>query len=332
MNNKPIVSNDFKKSIYGIGIFLAVILAAANVLSLFARWDWRADIFSHFSYQYIIGAMTLGIVFALLQKWKWTSVMLAVFLLNAAELKPMVPGKPSATSTSLSVLQYNRLYLQFKNDDLKTFLRKELPDIAVLQEANASLAKMAREMKDVYPYQISEPDNGAFGMVILSRHPIMAEEKILIDGPVFQNFAVRAEIQSAGEFPVSLYAMHTLPPMSAEDWAQRNLELQTISARISEDRNDKIIFAGDWNISPFSPFFHDILATTRLSSRMSGDFKNNLTQFLTPPTWPSFYALPVFQTPLDHILHSDALKLYERVRFSPMGSDHYPFIEKFYLN
>lgn len=332
MAKKSVFSNDFKNTIYAIGVFSAAILITANAFSLFARWDWRADIFSHFSYQYLIGAVAIGVVFAGFRKWKWAAMMLAVFLLNAAELKPMIPEKTSFSSTPLSIMQYNRLYTQFKNEDLKIFLNREMPDIAVLQEANASLAKMAREMKAVYPYQISMPDNDAFGMIILSRHPITAEEKILIEGPVFQNSALWAEIQPSGAPPLSLYTLHTLPPMNQEDWMQRNLEIETISARISEDKNDRVIFAGDWNISPFSPFFHDILATTKLSSKMSGSLTRKIFQSMTPPTWPSFYILPIFQTPLDHILHSDAMGLYERKRFPAMGSDHYPIIEKFYLN
>jgi endonuclease/exonuclease/phosphatase (EEP) superfamily protein YafD len=322
---KDIFSKEFRLTIFALAVPLAIILVIANIFSLLARFHWFADLHSHFVHQYIIGAFALGLLFSLYKKWKMVALMALVAVINLAELRPYVYDPTSYNTVEIKVLHYNRLYMQFRHDDLKDLLVKTAPDIVILQEANASLAKMGLGISDLYPYQIREPDNGSFGMILLSRHPFSETKKQILEGPVFKNFYLRASIQIPGiKDPLAFYALHTLPPMGQEDWQQRNFELEQTARAIAEEKSPNIILAGDWNISPFSPFFRDLLSTSGLKSRFPG--------LTTIPTWPAEFRVFPFQIPLDHMLHSDSVIPISKKRLPPMGSDHYPVLAEFAIH
>lgn len=322
MNITYTPTKEFKLTIYALARSLSGTLIAANVFALLARFHWLADLFSHFVHQYIIGAFALGVLFCFYKKWKLVALMALIAILNLAELRPHFSSPPSGQAIAVKIMQYNRLYMQFTHDDLKDFLLKNAPDIVILQEANASLAKMTLGISDIYPYQIREPDNGAFGMIVMSRHLLSEAKKESLAGPVFKNFYLRANVQIPGiKDPLTLYALHTLPPMAQDEWRQRNFELEQTAQAIAAEKNANIIFAGDWNITPFSPFYRDIISVTGL--------KSDFPRFFSVPTWPAEFKIFPFQIPLDHILHSDKLIPSSKKRLPPMGSDHYPLLAEF---
>ena len=79
--------------------------------------------------------------------------------------------------------------------------------------------------------------------------------------------------------------------------------------------------AGDWNITPYSPYFDEL-------KKRSG-LKYEITTIFPAHTWPSPFILPLFQIPIDHILYKGDLQLISKERGPAMGSDHYPLIATF---
>lgn len=330
--SKP--SDGFKKAILGIALSLAATLVAANLASLMARSSWITDLFSHFAFQYFIGAIILGIVFALLRQWVLLALMLVLMTYNGWEILPKnyTAAEPATvTMHPVTVMTYNRLFLQFKHDDLKAFLLEKQPDIVLLQEANARLLRMAKDLSATYPHMVDVARNDAFGAILLSKYPLSDLKSIAMPSDIFENYYIRATIHYPGIRPIVFYAMHTIPPVNDEEWKQRNAELKTIGQAIAAEKDSVILFAGDWNISPYSPFFHDLLKESGMSNRMSAQSPHRWTHALAPPTWPSGFVWPLFQTPIDHILHSPAVALHSRKRYDSMGSDHYPIISTYQI-
>ena len=245
---------------------LSFILLVAVCLSFLARHHWIADLFSHFLIQYVIGATVLGVFYALTKKWLMASVMLAILTISLIEISPFaIPTSGRQTDMRISIMQYNRLIYQTRHDDLMEFLKASPADIITLQEAGAGLNKLISTLQDIYPYRIVETRAHAFGMVILSRHKIIHHEVIPLNGPLLDNILIRAEIDVPDlDDPLILYALHTLPPTDGEQWQERNTELVRTADLINKDKNSYIILAGDWNITPYSPFFKDLLKTTGL--------------------------------------------------------------------
>lgn len=317
---------DFKRLLTRQAQTLAGILIFAVIMSFFARWHWMTDIFSHFVLQYLIGAVILGAAFAALRQWKMLAVMAAIMVISLIELSPQLyrPTKPQITEKQFTILQYNRLFVERSHDDLMALLQSTSADVAVLQEASASLAAMSATLKDIYPYQIHADRPHPFGMVILSKYKFENMESIPILEQPYANFGIRASITNPHSAePIILYALHAVPPVGAALWRQRNLELDILAQRIAADDSPYIIFSGDWNVTSYSPFFTKLLKKTKLKDSFPG--------ILPPPTWPSGHIIAALQIPIDHTLHSSAIIQLDRKTLPAMDSDHYPTLNTFAL-
>ncbi|MGZ9097403.1 MAG: endonuclease/exonuclease/phosphatase family protein [Micavibrio sp.] len=322
---------DLKKLLTRQAQTFAGILIFAVIMSFFSRWHWMTDIFSHFVLQYLIGAVILGAAFAALRQWKMLAVMIAIALFSYTVSRPQYYN-PSyrymatayAPAGQIKILQYNRLVQNNSHEEVKELLINTSADVVVLQEANPSLSEMTLTLKDIYPYQIQEPRTHAFGMIVLSKFPLEQIELSPMDGQPYMNFVLRfAVIHPNTKKPVIIYALHAIPPLGYDAWKQRNYELSYVAKRIEADNNPFIIFTGDLNITPYSPFFRDLLSASKMFDEYNGSWNLN--------TWPTGHMLPVLQIPIDHMLHSGGLALSERKILPALGSDHYPTLATFWL-
>ena len=139
-----------------------------------------------------------------------------------------------------------------------------------------------------------------------------------------KNFYLKFIIHPYGySEPIAIYALHAVPPLGEKASQQRNDEIKAVENAIENDTHSNVIMIGDWNITPFSPYFTDLLSNTGL--------KNAHSNMYTAPTWPSQFQLQIYQIPIDHILHKGELALIEKKRGPAMGSDHYPVIATYAL-
>lgn len=306
---------------------LTILLAAAYGLSSLARLHWALDLFSHFAVQYAIGGLLLGVILLMARSQKFAIIAFAVMLLSASEMYRYVDFRNvGANQTKVfTVVQYNRHVSLFDHAQAQTWItaNRENFDLIVLQEANQRADRLARDLTDIYPYNIREARNDAFGMVVMSKFPFLEKEIIDLGEFVFiRAFALRMVIQPPGmREPVEIYALHAVPPMDAEAMAQRNREVLTIGQHIRDSALKNIVMLGDWNLTPYSPYFNDLVKVSGLRERL-----NNM---LPMPTWPAQFKLPFLQIPIDHIMYKGSLTAASIQRGPAMGSDHYPIIATF---
>jgi len=247
--------------------------------------------------------------------------MLVVLVATTLEYRSQLQ-RPEAqmlrSGSMIKVATYNRRYDMARHDDLETWLKSQIPDVAIIQEAGEKHLKVVQRLSLIYPHVFSEPRDNHFGVVIASRQPIIASEIIATNSKTVDNFYTRIVLEPDPGFQLSIYSLHAVPPMNASLQRQRNRELEFIATAIQRDENNAIIFAGDLNVTPFSPYFSKLVETTRL--------KNHHTTKLIIPTWPSDFINTVFQIPIDHILHKGNLRLVSKYRGAAFGSDHYPLV------
>ena len=113
--------------------------------------------------------------------------------------------------------------------------------------------------------------------------------------------------------------------MLPQYFAQRNAELEHVATFINSkhrDATDNVVLLGDWNITPYSPFFSQLLNAT--------GFKNQTTTRFFLPTWPAQYYAP-FRIPIDHILHRGKMTLLDKHLGPSLGSDHQALVAVFRL-
>jgi len=104
--------------------------------------------------------------------------------------------------------------------------------------------------------------------------------------------------------------------MSADLAAQRNAVFQALPAALAAMPPGPVLVAGDFNCTPWSPFFADLVAATGLSDSARG--------FGVWPTWNS--TLLPLGISIDHVLVSDGLVTRNHRVGGDVGSDHFPVI------
>ena len=316
----------FKKSdlLTSTVLFFGAFLVASYLLSLGARAHWLLDLFRHFLHQYFVGSLLL----VPLLFWKKQYVLAAaVILVSCASFYEIYSaldvsaGRSQESIQTIKVAQYNRLYTLSDHSEMQSWIEGEAPDFFVIQEASELHAQSISDLGERYPHQIHEPRENGLGLVIASKHEIIASSVHKTDRYAMDVFFVHALIKLQDGNLVSAYTVHPPPPISRLMHKQRNEDIQTVASAILNDKNENIVFLGDLNITPYSPYFRDFIKDTGL--------KNQYSSPHLFPTWPSIFASPFFQIPIDHILHKGRMELVSKHRAPHMGSDHYPVVAEF---
>jgi len=302
---------------------LVWLLSASYLCSLLANYFWAFDLFSHFLTQYCFAGLFFGASFIALKQYKYAALALCIAALSFCESRmnlqhPLQFFPPvNITAQSVKLVQYNHNVAKRDFEDVKAWLTENAKtfDIIVLQEASIKTVELATSLNNIYPYQIHEPRAHAFGTVIISRHPIMEHSRIDFSGAVVENFVIRAAIDIPGvNEPLILYALHAIPPTGRPLFKQRNDEILEAGKIISKDTSHYIAMIGDWNVTPYSPFFTKLLDLSGLNYQAKGLFLN--------PSWPSVPVYYFLKIPIDHVLYSDSMQFLDKVVASNFGSDH----------
>lgn len=196
------------------------------------------------------------------------------------------------------------------------FLRQSSPEILVLEEVNESLISQLSELHETHPHSIIEPREDDFGIALFSKLPLVRGEVVAIGSAGVPS--IIATVQ-AGNQTLDLLATHPFPPAGALFSRRRNEQLALLPDWI--DATKPFLLLGDLNVTPWSPYFHDLLAKTGLRDSSLGRG--------VQPSWPDFN--PLLRIPIDHVLHSPSIAVHDRFIGPVVGSDHFPVIVDFHL-
>ncbi len=316
---------NFTESVKVSATWLTGLLALSYTLSLFAGFYYLFDLFSHFAFQYAVGGLLLGTALLYCKSWKYATLALAIFFLNSFEIygKTDLVINDQAEKPAFTIVQYNRRYMLDDHSSFTAWINENKSnfDMLVLLEARSSHVKAAESLKKIFPYQIHEPRQNAFGMVLMSKYPFIKIRPIPLKRYVLDNFAINVVVELPDGNDISVYAVHPPPPTSKNLLLQRNSDMFTTAEYIKNDNASAVIMTGDWNITPYSPHFSALIDKSGL--------KYQITSLLPVSTWPSHFLVPLFQIPIDHVLFKGNLQLIEKKRGPAMNSDHYPVIATF---
>jgi endonuclease/exonuclease/phosphatase (EEP) superfamily protein YafD len=101
-------------------------------------------------------------------------------------------------------------------------------------------------------------------------------------------------------------------PVSRRRAAARNQELRALAAHTAAIEGPLIV-AGDFNATPYSPYFVEWLETTGLTDSRRGRTLS--------ASWPTM--LPAAGIPIDHITVNDDFTILSHRRLPNFESDHY---------
>ncbi|MBX9878960.1 MAG: endonuclease/exonuclease/phosphatase family protein [Candidatus Obscuribacterales bacterium] len=190
------------------------------------------------------------------------------------------------------------------------------PDVIALTEVTQQWWLTFTKAFPDYKYQIVEPHYG--GIAILSRLPLEALEIKYFNS--IKRPRIHARLMLANGSCVNLLFVHPVIPLYRNQL--RDKEFILLSQEINDEKNPKILF-GDFNCSPWSPVYAQLLRTTQLVDTQQG--------FGLQPSWgPHWCPIPII--PIDHYFISSDLSTVSRYIGPDFGSDHRPVIIELALN
>ncbi|WP_405227561.1 endonuclease/exonuclease/phosphatase family protein [Lentisalinibacter sediminis] len=296
--------------------------AAAGSVALLALplaeplW-WVFGLPVHFPLQIAAGCLLLLAVALAARQRVPALVFAAAVALCLFQAREHLPGfaTAEASPTDLTAAVLN---LDWRNPDFgaaEAWLRQLRADLVVLPEYTPAAARRLASLADVYPHRLEAAREGAWGIALLSRHPIASGRVIRpagIDSP-----ALDAVLDTGGR-QLRVLGIHPRSPISAGFTAERNAQLAALADLVRESR-DATLVCGDFNDTPFSASFRAFMTRAGVANAAAGQGY--------PATFPAGW-LPVW-IPIDHCVYRGGL-VAVRVQSGPdVGSDHYPLVAEF---
>lgn len=295
---------------------LAVLLA--TLFGFLGRLHWFFDLFSHFRVQYMQLCLVPFIIAMWKQRYKWAALLVILVCLNYAFVLPLYMGKPApAREKPIRAMLMNINAGNGNTEQVLGSIEQFAPDILLLEEVTPKWAHELEVLTATYPYRIAEPQEGCFGIMLLSKYPLEHGKAVQI-GPAGVPSLV-AEVY----FPQGVLAVigtHPVPPIGGQGTRLRNEQLAELPQVVSEQKHP-VLLIGDLNTTPWSSCFTQLV-------RESG-LKNSMKGFGHQPSWPCNHFF--LRIPLDHMLYSDGIHIYNRMIGRGVGSDHFPVILDFSL-
>lgn len=248
-------------------------------------------------------ALTAAIVFQAWQVWPYTPLSRV----------QAVRGTSRNKDQRISVFTANVLMTNRNVAGLLLMIEEKNPDVVLAMETDQWWENELSVLKTARPYVVEKPLTNLYGMHLYSRYPLHeVEVRYLVEDDVP---SIHAWLELPSGARVRFYGLHPRPPAPGENDTslERDAELLLVAKEIAE-RPVPTIVAGDLNDVAWSH-------TSRMFQRISG--------LLDPRRGRGFYhtfhaRYPFLRYPLDHIFHSEELKLITLVRLGYFGSDHFP--------
>ncbi len=300
-----------------ISICLILGLALTVTTFLGRRW-WGFELATHFRVQYVVLFFFLLVVMALKRRWllvgiTGTCMAVHLFYILPVYLSPResLAGPKSETVKILtSNVRRNNTHYQSVLD----LISKETPDVVTLQELDNVWLEALKSLDETYPYRRITKVNSRERLALYSRLPIIASSEKNFGS--FRIPALIATLDVKGHHLV-VYTSHLISPTTIMDARARNQALLQLAQEIHLVK-ESVVLVGDMNISPWSPYFYDLLRTSGLKDSRDG--------FGIQASWPTF--VPLFLIPVDHCLVHPSIQVLDRRVGPKIGSDHYPVLIK----
>lgn len=312
-----------RRGILSVGVVLTLTLLAATFCAAGARYFWLFDLAVHFRVQYAAMGLVGFVLLLVARAPAWALLALIVAAWNAMYAAPALvthpPNLPRVAGEAatgdpvrLRVASINVLYTNDQYSRVAAFVQREQPDVVAMLEMTAQWRQALAGLDKLYPHRYQTMGVGGRGITFWTRLP-MKDVSVLPIG-VRQEPAIQATLEVQGR-EVRIFAVHTTWPLAPASAGRRNQQLELL-AEHARAVTLPLVVMGDMNITPFSPYFQQLLVDGQLRSAADG--------FGWQPTWPSF--LPPGGIQIDHALVNSRVAVAHFTRGGGTGSDHLPIV------
>lgn len=282
------------------------------------KW-WIFEIVSHFRVQYFFLLVASALFYLLADNVPALLITLFFALLNFFLIAPafsrsiVLPLDPSAFRLLLANVHQQNM----EHDKVNKLIQSIQPDFIVLIEVNQVWINALHPALVSYPYSHTSLRDDNYGVAIFSRKAMQSAEVCFFSSPLSPSVITHFRLDGKD---LTIVGTHPPPPKGKANADFRNQHFQQI-AKLAASKPGELMVCGDLNLSPWSPFFQDILR--------AGKLKDSRRGFGMQASWPAYQ--PCLWIPIDHILVSAGIKVQNRKLGPAIGSDHFPVILEFLL-
>ncbi len=294
-------------------------LALVTVFALSARLWWAFDLFSHFRLQYLVAASISCVAAVAIRAYPAAAGLAVVALVHGWAIKDRWLGGTASAATGGLPLRLVTTNVRADNStpaQALKFVRESDADLVVLVNAKRRRwDPVLAELRTLYPYQTrpSWGDVSPRALVILfSRFPVRSEK--VMQAPRARRPYLVTELEVCGETLVVVSVHSSAPTRPGRSW-RRDRELDGV-AEVARSSDGPVIVAGDFNTTPWSPYFRELVAAAGLRNAAQGQ------GYLA--TWPTWFQPALI--PIDHVLLRGPIAVTTVRRGPAVGSDHFPVI------
>jgi len=174
--NRPFAS-PLGRYTFWLGLPLLLLAGGPLIDSPFAL----IDRLGHFPVQCAVAAFVLAIWAVVRRRRPGSGWILVVtfgaFLLNGAWLLPYLPvasEREHVAENTLKVVQLNVLRFNKNTEKVTAWIRKENPDVLVVQEVDSQWREAFKGINDIFGYRIIVERKDDFGLAVFSKHRILS--------------------------------------------------------------------------------------------------------------------------------------------------------------
>ncbi len=309
-------------------ITVSFIAIFCMLFSRLGRWFFLAELGGNFQLQMGIVGLCLPLVLwargARRTAWA-TSVVSMVTLVNPLwAFLPSGPKTLTNPSHNVRLMSFNLLAANRDEKAIRAAIEQENLDILLLVEYTPYMENIRRDLTNRFPFQIIESRFHGFGIALLSKFPILKQDvQYLTVGPLEASskppFQVKDDpyidaILDVDGQPLRIIGVHLFNPTEYARFGERTQQFLRLTEVVNTERQTPLVVMGDFNCTPWSPYFVAFQRKTSLrDSRLGFGYQG---------TWPA--SGDFLSIPIDHFLVSGQLQVVKRNVSSAAGSDHYP--------
>jgi len=310
-----------------MGLILLFILFVAAALGVGAKYNFTAELSTHFTVYFAVMSVLLCVMLLLhlAERWKIAMAVVIAAYFSFKVIWLLIPPHPQRSDNfeDITVLQFNAYFMEPVMGGFHAWVRAQQPqpDIVVLQEINPAMVRALKAFEADYPYRIIDPSADSFGMAIFSKLPMERFQRDLFVADQWNKYT-QAYLRTARlSLPFTLTELHASPPTDANNATERNHQLKQVAPVINQQPAYYKVVVGNLNVTPFSPWFSGLTRETGLTSAMQG----RSLAGSWPGYWPAFLRMPI-----EHLLVSDNIEVMKREvvagRYSDVPSDYVPIL------
>ena len=324
LQNNYTVIQDINNSMLLIIVITALCILGILSLTSYFAWFYPIELLTHFKVQYFVAALILtGILLIFRQKRILKSKVpillgLVIISLNIVEILPWyLPNSQQATNQTPQI-RIESFNVNVENEEYQQsidIVRKDNPDIALFIEIHDTwYNNLKTGFKDIFPYSFRSPGGG---LAVFSRIPLEDARGVNLDEVghhLVTNFNINGKT-------IHFIGTHPMVPVKPKTFHRRNRQLAALEKYINQQQNS-VIIAGDFNLSPWSPYYRKFIKKTNLHNTRLG--------FGALPSWPRpathvripSWLIPLLNIPIDHCLVSKNFGVVNTYVSQHGNSDH----------